>query len=102
MYMCGFFMGNKDLIRKMGDMVNVPKDVTHGFPYLSILGNSEMYIENYKGILEYTKENIRIQTNLGRIVIVGKHLHIEYYSNEDMKIKGYFHKIEFQSGGKAC
>ena len=57
-------MGNKDLIRKMGDMVNVPKDVTHGFPYLSILGNSEMYIENYKGILEYTRENIRIQTAL--------------------------------------
>ena len=97
-----FFMGNKDLIRKMGDIVNVPKDVTQGFPYLSILGNSDIYIENYRGILEYTRETIRIETKLGRIEIIGKHLHIDYYSNEDLKIKGLFHKIEFQSGGKTC
>lgn len=100
--MCGFFMGNKDIIQKMGEIANVPKDVTQGLPYLSIMGNFEIYIENYKGILEYTRETIRINTNLGRIHIIGKNLHIEYYSNDEMKIKGVLKNIEFHSGGITC
>ena len=100
--MCGFFMGNKDLINKIGEIASVPKDVTQGFPYITILGNSEIYIENYRGILEYTKDIIRIQTKLGRIEITGKRLHIDYYSNDEMKIKGIINKLEFQIGGNLC
>lgn len=100
--MCGFFMGNKELINKIGEIASIPKDVTQGLPYLSIIGNSEMYIENYKGILEYTREHVRLQTQIGRIEIIGKHLHIDYYANDEMKIKGIFHAIEFKTGGKTC
>ena len=100
--MCGFFMGNKDLIYKIGEIASIPKDVTQGYPILSILGTSEIYIENYKGILEYNRERIRLQTKLGRIEITGKHLHIDYYANDEMKIKGMIHFIEFQSGGNNC
>lgn len=97
--MCSFFMENKNLIRKIGEIANVPKDVSQGLPYLSILGNSDMYIENYKGILEYSREQIRIQTKFGRIELTGKRLHIDYYSNDEMKIKGFISKIEFHTGG---
>ncbi len=100
--MCGFFMGNIKFIHQIEEMANIPKDVTQGLPYLSIHGNSEIYIENYIGIMEYTREIIRIQTKIGRIQITGKCLHIEYYSNDEMKIKGYISKIELQTGGNTC
>ena len=100
--MCGFFMGNKEIIHKIGDLVHVPKDVTQGYPYLTLLGNSELYIENYKGILEYTREIIRLQTLIGRMEIIGKQLHIDYYSNDEMKIRGFISKIEYKTGGRAC
>ena len=93
--MCGFFMGNKHLIHKLEDMANIPKDVTQGLPYISMLGNSELYLENYSGILEYNHEIIRIQTKTGRIELTGNRLHIDYYSNDEMKIKGFIKKIEF-------
>ena len=92
--MCGFFMSNKEILHKIGEMANIPKDVTQGFPYMSILGNSEIYIENYRGILEYTREIIRIQTKQGRIEISGNKLHIDYYSNDEMKIKGIIKEVK--------
>lgn len=88
-------MGNKDLIHKLEEMANIPKDVTQGLPYISMLGNSELYLENYSGILEYNHEIIRIQTKTGRIELTGNRLHIDYYSNDEMKIKGFIKKIEF-------
>ena len=92
-------MGNKLLIQKIEELANIPKDVTEGLPYLSILGNTEIYIENYRGLLEYTHEIVRVQTQNGRIELNGTNLHVEYYSNDEMKIKGFIKEINFQIGG---
>ena len=49
----------------------MPKDVVLGVPVLSMLGREELYIENYRGILEYTEELIRVQTKKGQIKVTG-------------------------------
>lgn len=79
------------------DKLNLPKDITRGAFILTAVGNREIYIENYKGILEYTKNCIRIQGKNTYIKIEGRNLKIDHYTEEDMLIKGHILSIEYPS-----
>ncbi len=74
---------------------NLPKDVVLGVPILTLTGHYEVNIENYRGILEYTEQLIRINVRSGQIRITGKSLEINYYTTTDMKITGKVEKIEY-------
>ena len=92
-------MDKKNLKARITDAAGMPKDVLLGIPILSIAGQSEACIENYRGILEYTDKLIRIQTKLGKIHVIGRNLQIEFYTNDEMKIVGHIAVIEFHEGG---
>jgi len=70
------------------EQLNLPKDICMGALRVSMTGNTEAWIENYRGILEYTQECILLQANTCRVSFEGSGLSIVYYTNEDMKIKG--------------
>ena len=97
--MCGIFMDKKTLKTHIADVSGMPKDVIFGVPLVTAIGQSEICVENYRGILEYTDRLIRIQTKLGKIHIIGKGLQVEYYSNDEMKAIGHIEMIEFHEGG---
>ena len=44
----------KRISERAADAWGVPKDVIMNIPRLTISGDKEIYIENHKGILEYT------------------------------------------------
>ncbi len=92
-------MDKKNLKARITDAAGMPKDVLLGVPLLTIAGQSEACIENYRGILEYTDKLIRIQTKLGKIHVIGRNLQIEFYTNDEMKIIGHITVIEFHEGG---
>ena len=76
---------------------DLPADLAYGSVLFSVTGQNELLIENYRGILEYKDEHIRIQAKDCRILIVGKQLKIEYYTNEEMKIKGFIEQILYEN-----
>ena len=92
-------MDKKNLKARITDAAGMPKDVLLGVPLLTIAGQSEACIENYRGILEYTDKLIRVQTKLGKIHVIGRNLQIEFYTNDEMKIVGHITVIEFHEGG---
>ena len=92
-------MDKKTLKDRITNASGLPKDVVLGVPLVTVIGQNETCIENYRGILEYTDKLIRVQTKLGKIHISGKALQIEYYTNDEMKIVGCLEKIEFLEGG---
>lgn len=92
-------MGKKHLKTYVSEAANIPKDVILGVPLMRMVGQEEFYIENYRGILEYTDTLIRIQTKIGQIQIVGRRLNIIYYTNEEMKVVGFIERLEYHQGG---
>lgn len=72
----------------MAERLHLPKDICTGALRVSMMGNSEAWIENYRGILEYTGERILLQAKNCKVCFEGSGLAIVYYTNEDMKIKG--------------
>lgn len=77
------------------ESLKLPKDMMMGAFMLSMTGNREAFIENYRGILEYTDQCILLQTKSGQVRFLGERLVIEYYTNEDMKICGEISQVIF-------
>ncbi|MGN0438981.1 MAG: YabP/YqfC family sporulation protein [Lachnospiraceae bacterium] len=82
--------------------MEIPKDVLYGDVLLRVVGNKEIIIENYKGILLYTSEEIAIACKVFTIRIYGDNLHIQYFSGYDMKVFGQFDRIDYISNGDVC
>ena len=77
------------------ESLKLPKDMMMGAFMLSMIGNREVFIENYRGILEYTDTCILLQTKNGQVRFEGSGLMISYYTNEDMKINGCIASVIF-------
>lgn len=87
--------GESTFREKIAETYKVPKDVALGYSIISMVGNREVIIENYRGILEFSSESIRILCKLGQIKISGKKLNIEHYNNIEMRIVGSIEGIEY-------
>lgn len=80
---------------KMTEKLRLPKDLVMGAAVLTVTGRSEAYIENYRGIIEYTEEKIRLQTKTCQMTLTGQKLHIDYYTEDEMKISGLIGEIHY-------
>lgn len=84
-------LGERQEISKAESVINtlqLPKDVCMGALRVTLTGNREAWIENYRGILEYSDQVILLQAKTCQVCFEGNRLSIDYYTNEDMKISG--------------
>ncbi len=79
------------------ESLELPMDIMYGAVIITAMGRNQILVENYKGIIEYTQEKIRLQTKTCQVTIQGKRLIVEYYTNEEMKITGYIQGIIYGS-----
>lgn len=86
----------KRISERISEAWGIPKDVIMNIPRLTISGDKEIYIENHKGILQYTDTEIRISTPMGIVHICGKSLLLERIRLEDILISGTFERIEYE------
>ncbi len=77
------------------ESLKLPKDSVLGASIVTVTGNTDAFVENYKGIIEYTSEVILLQGKTCKIEICGKRLSIVYYTNEDMKISGFIERVSY-------
>ena len=80
-------MEKEQIKKKLASAASMPKDVVMGASVVTVLGMSEVCIENYSGITKH-----------GQIQLKGSCLEIEFYTNDEMKITGSINLIEFQEG----
>ncbi len=75
--------------------LKLPKDVVLGEVLVSFIGRCNVTIENYRGLLIYDDQTIRLQAKHCKLEIRGKRLHIDYYNHDEMKISGQIQGMEF-------
>lgn len=81
----------------ISEALELPIDIMMDLPKLTIIGNMELSLLNHKGIIEYTKETIRINTKSGVFKIVGEDLEIKTILSEEIIITGTIGNIEIIS-----
>lgn len=75
--------------------LKLPKDVVLGEVLVSFIGRYSVVIENYRGILIYDDNTVKLQAKHCKLTIHGKRLHIEYYNHDEMKITGQIQSMDF-------
>lgn len=91
-------MGKRKYIKSIiSTSLDIPSETILNVPSIKIIGNSEINIENHKGIIEYSKEILRINSIIGIIKITGKDLHIKEINHEETFLTGTIYLIEFIS-----
>ena len=85
----------KTKTEKLIENLQLPQDILRGEVRITITGNREIWIENYKGLLEYCSTCILLQTKNGKVQLEGKCLNIDYYTNDDMKITGRILNVKY-------
>ncbi|WP_290716300.1 sporulation protein YqfC [Anaerotignum sp.] len=83
------------LRKNMTEALELPKEIMLNLPLISFIGREEVSIENYKGILEYGEETVRISTAAGVLRLTGRDLCLKQLSAECMVVTGRVEKMEF-------
>jgi len=78
----------RSLLVNVADHFELPVDILAGIPKIEMIGFREIRIETHKGLLEYEKEQIGIETIIGKIVISGKDLTIILMNRYRIAVKG--------------
>ena len=87
--------GKKLFGRALTDAAGIPPELVSSLPLLSMTGQEELFIENFKGILQYTDAVLLLQTKACLLRIEGQHLFLVYYTKDALKLTGgIFHDGE--------
>ena len=76
--------------------LELPGDLVFAEPVLTMIGQREICIENYRGILSYSQTSLQILTRKGKVTIKGENLTVLYYRGEEMKVGGEIAGILFE------
>ena len=96
--MCGIFMDREQIRDSLVEASGMPKDVLLKAAVVTVTGNFEICIGNYRGITEYTDSLVRVQARNGQIRVEGSRLTVRYYTTDEMKITGKVEAIRFENG----
>lgn len=83
------------LRKNVTEALELPKEIMLNLPLISLIGREEVTIENYKGILEYGEETVRIGTAAGILRLNGRGLCLKQLSAECMVVTGQIESLAF-------
>jgi len=76
--------------------IGLPIDAVLDIPQIVITGDSEIAIENHKGIIVFQEDEIKINSNVGVISVKGNHLEILFIGGSTVILGGKFKGISYE------
>ena len=81
---------------RVSKFLEIPREVISNVPKITVTGFDEVFIENFKGILEYEDFFARISTEIGNININGFNLKLNQMTDNDILVTGKIENIDFE------
>ena len=76
------------LMTAAADKLDLPADIVAGQPRIELIGNGKCSIEPHKGLQEYTKETIIVDSSSGNVKIIGEGLNIIQMNRDRITVAG--------------
>ncbi|NLM47049.1 MAG: sporulation protein YqfC [Firmicutes bacterium] len=83
--------------RSLADFLELPREIVLNLPRVTIVGNMQCYIENHRGVIEYSEGRVRAAIESGELVVRGHDLVIRYLANEEIAVEGTITAVEYQA-----
>lgn len=82
--------------QKISDALDLPKDIVLNLCRVTITGRIAVFIENHKGIMEYTAEKVKINTGNCVLILKGEGLVLKTIIVDEITVEGKINAIEFE------
>lgn len=85
--------------RRSGEVMrglSLPETTAGGFPCVKLIGDAHVEVENHRGILELSRNVIRLYTSLGILRIAGEGLEIRNADRNGVLIDGRICLVEYE------
>lgn len=83
-------------VRKMAaDMLDVPKDSILDVPRITLIGGLQLYVENYRGVMEFRDDLLRLALSQGELHVYGKSLVVKSIFPAEVVIEGNISGIKY-------
>lgn len=86
----------KNRLERFAETLEMPKDIISNCSKITSYNDNQVIVENYKGILEYTDEKIRIKTPGKILCLNGEKLFINAITENDIFIEGKFYNVGWE------
>ncbi len=81
------------VIERLSDMLELPKDLALDLPRVNMVGAVQVTVENHRGLVGYTPEQVRINTNVGQLIIRGREMMIGSVYEGEIIVTGFIHSV---------
>ncbi|MFV9511025.1 sporulation protein YqfC [Tepidibacillus sp. LV47] len=75
--------------------LELPKDVIFDLPRITMIAPFQMYIENHRGVIQFTDQYLHLRLSKGELKIYGSQLVIRAILPEEVFIEGIIKSIEY-------
>ncbi|MEQ6375867.1 sporulation protein YqfC [Bacillaceae bacterium S4-13-58] len=77
------------------DHLELPSDVLLELPRITIIGQLHVYIENHKGLLIFSDQELRLKLKVGQLQVKGKDFVIKAMLPEEIVLEGTIKSLKF-------
>ncbi|WP_209123039.1 sporulation protein YqfC [Alkalihalobacillus sp. BA299] len=77
------------------DQMELPADVMMDMPRITMIGQIHIYIENHRGVLQFSNEELRLLLSQGQLLIKGEQFVIKTILPEELLLEGKIDKVIF-------
>lgn len=86
----------RGLTERLGMALALPLDVVAGLPLVELQGDSQLRVENHRGILAYAPEEIHINGGKISLRVVGEGLELKTMQRGELLITGRVRAVEVE------
>ncbi|WCN38776.1 sporulation protein YqfC [Aneurinibacillus uraniidurans] len=76
-------------------VLDMPSDLTMEMPRITMIGQLQMYIENHRGVLWFSNQELRLLLTKGQLLIRGENLVIRAILPEEVLVEGIVSQVLF-------
>ncbi|NGQ94116.1 sporulation protein YqfC [Brevibacillus sp. SYP-B805] len=76
-------------------ILDLPQDVVLEVPRITMIGHLQMYIENHRGVLHFTDQELRLLLTNGQLLVNGEQLVIRAILPEEVLLEGKIGGVKF-------
>ncbi|MCY9669113.1 sporulation protein YqfC [Paenibacillus alginolyticus] len=77
-------------------ILDLPQDVVQDLPRITMIGNVQLYVENHRGVLHFSSENLKLELTKGTLEVFGKQLVIRAILSEEVFIEGLIDHVKYE------
>ncbi|MFZ5596856.1 MAG: sporulation protein YqfC [Bacillota bacterium] len=85
----------KRVKRQVSDILEIPSDIIMDLPKVVMVGDIQLFIENHRGIVEYTEECVRVSVGDYELEVTGERMVLKNLLPEEIFLEGKIKSVRF-------